>query len=111
MIIPNGTIQPRVKAAAGLDPATGYPLRPTSQGWGASVPCQYTFTAFDATARTPQGEAAQKQGYNVLVDANDLSDTPVRQVRLCDLHGRELGTFTVRMTTYLRAVHQVQLTL
>lgn len=108
MIIPNGTIQPRIKTAHGLDAATGIPLAPDPDAWGDAIPCQWVYRTYDTQGRTPQGEAHTDKGYTLWIDDQPFE---AHEVRLTDDQGRDLGTFSIRMLTYLRAVAQIQLTL
>jgi hypothetical protein len=55
MIIANGTIEAKTKPAGGVDPATGYPLPNTGEGWGEPVPCQWRAVSSDNLGRTVSG--------------------------------------------------------
>lgn len=47
MIIQNGTIEFKTKTGGGIDPETGYPVKPSSELWGEPVPCQFRATKYN----------------------------------------------------------------
>ena len=47
MIIQNGTIEFKTKTVSGIDPETGYPVKPSSVAWGEPVPCQFKAKKFN----------------------------------------------------------------
>lgn len=107
MIIPNGTIQYKRKPdTPGLDPATGHPLRPTTE-WSQAEPCQWTATRLDRTARAG-GEARTDDAYSVLVEDYHADE---EEARLQDKHGRTIAERAIKAGYYLRAVGQTELIL
>lgn len=106
MIIVNGTIEPKIKQAGGIDPTTGYALPPAAERWGRPIPCQIVPQSFNRLAVTRQGEHVTAASYAVLVETQP-PDT--EQVRLKDAHGKVLGEFSIRYTEPLEAVGQLRL--
>ena len=47
MIIQNGTIEFKTKTASGIDPETGYPVKPSSEAWSELIPCQFKAKKFN----------------------------------------------------------------
>lgn len=107
MIIPNGTISFKAKQAAGIDPETGYPVKPSGEEWGRPIPCQYSAVKYSNLAATAAGEHFTLASYSLLVEMQPL---PSEQLRLTDRHGRELGRFSVIKAEELEAVGQVRIT-
>lgn len=111
MIIHNGYIRPRIKAAqeqsSAIDPRTGYPRKAAiTPVYGNPIACHYYPTAFNAQARV-QGEAVTRQSYEILIELNQRFDS--EQVVLSDIGGRIVGEFSVSETVHMRAVRQTKL--
>lgn len=104
MIIPNGTIELKVKSGGGIDPATGYPVKPTAS-WGDPVPCQYLVNSHDNLGRV-KGEAFVKASYTVLVEQQNV---PSEQLRLTDRDGNSLGEFSILGVEQLDTVCQTKI--
>ena len=51
MIIENGSIEIKRKAAAGIDPETGHPIKPSAVSWGDPIPCQYSANKYSNVGR------------------------------------------------------------
>lgn len=92
MIIPNGTLEFKAKAAGGIDPETGYPVKPTDAKWSDPVPCQYLPNSRNNLGRV-NGEHFTAAHYTVLLEEQPLPDT--EQVRLKDENGKSLGEFSM----------------
>lgn len=110
MIIPNGQLEVKRKSVSGhqgVDLETGYAVRPSSQSWGKPFPCQYMVSKYDALARSG-GEPVTKATYQVLIE-EQAQPFAAEQVRLTDLSGREIGTFSIIQVEPLAAVGEVRL--
>lgn len=106
MIIVNGTLEPKIKQAGGIDPDTGYAAKPTAEQWGRPIPCQIVAQSFDRMAVTRQGEHVTAATYAVYIDMQPFS---YEQVRLTGRQGHQLGEFSVTHTEPLEAVGQLRL--
>lgn len=108
MIIQNGTIEFKAKAAGGIDPETGYPVAASAE-WGAPIPCQWLPNSSNLLARI-LGERFEQAAYEVLLEEQPLPDS--EQVRLTDADGESLGEFSLRSRPErLEAVSQIRLML
>ena len=105
MIIPNGTLAPRLPSRGHIDPESGHPveLRPE---WGEAIPCQYIPNRMDLAGRV-NGEKASLLSYTVLLEQPFFGE----RVRLCDMCGREIGEFPVISLEWLEAVGQTKVML
>lgn len=111
MIIPNGTLQPLVKAPSqgGIDLDTGYPVPPTEAEWGEAVPCQWLAASMNLQALTAAtGSAHAKVSLVAYIELTPSFDG-IEQVRLCHPDGTEVGTFAVIQPEPLPAVGQLRL--
>jgi hypothetical protein len=107
MIIENGTIQFKAKTVTvAIDPATGYPVKPSGVSWSAPIPCQYTPNSYSNLGRV-NGEHFTSASYTVLVDEQALPDS--EQLKLADCNGKELGTFSVISIEPLTAVCEIKI--
>ena len=66
MIIQNGTIEFKTKTAGGIDPETGYPVKPSSVAWGEPVPCQFKAKKFNQLGII-KGEHFTVASYEILI--------------------------------------------
>lgn len=109
MIIPNGTIQLKQKTQAGLNginPTTGYAVKPAGVKWGEPIPCQYLINRYSAIARA-QGEPVTLSSYDVLIEAQPF---PLGIVKLTDdATKKEVGEFSIIKVEQLTAVGQTRL--
>lgn len=92
MIIENGTIEFKQKAATGINPETGYPSAAYCECWNEPVPCQYQ-PVKRTLQSTANGERFSYSTYSVLIEEQALPDS--EQVRLADRNGNVLGEFSL----------------
>lgn len=110
MIIANGAIEFKLKAPAGIDPATGYPRPAGEAGWSVPIPCQYIPVSRTLLTRTAGGERITKSSYTVLIEMQPLPES--EQVRLTDAGGRCLGEFSMAAPPeMLDAVDEIKISL
>ncbi len=106
MIIPNGTIQvKRKKGNGGVNPDTGYAVRPSAAEWGDPIPCQYIAEKYNALALS-DGEHVTAAEYTVLIDEQPFSG---RQLRLADSNGETVGEYSVIRVQPLGAVCEIKI--
>lgn len=105
MIIQNGTIEFKTKTGGGIDPETGYPVKPSSVSWGDPVPCQYKAKKFNQLSIL-KGEHITVASYEILIEEQPLTS---EQLRLLDLSGKEIGTFSIIQAEHLEAVCEVRI--
>lgn len=93
MIIPNGTVEFKVKGeAVAIDPETGYPQKPTEALWSDPLECQFIQNSRNNLGMV-NGEHFTTASYTVLLEEQPL---PVsEQVRLKDMNGTLLGEFSL----------------
>ena len=104
MIIANGTIELKQKSGGGIDPETGYPVKP-SVTWGDPIPCQYTANKYDNLGRA-NGEHFKVAEYSVLIEEQPV-DT--EQLRLKDRDGNVVGEFSIIQAELLEAVCEMKI--
>lgn len=108
MIIANGTIEIKAKAVAGIDPATGYPVKPSSVSWSAPIDCQFTANKYNNLGVSGSGEHFTVANYSILIEEQPLGE--FEQLRLKDsVSGRCLGEFSVIRVVPLPAVCELQI--
>lgn len=105
MIIQNGTIEFKTKTANGIDPETGYPIKPSSVAWGELIPCQFKAKKFNQLGII-KGEHFTVASYEILIEEQP---GPSEQLRLKDLSGKEIGTFSIIQAEPLEAVCEVRI--
>lgn len=105
MIIENGTIEPKVKSAGGIDPTTGYPIKPTQPQWGTPFSCQYVPNSHNNLGRV-NGEHFTTATYTVLIEEQPFT---AEQIRLKDLQGNVIGEFSVISAEPLEAVCEIKI--
>ena len=80
MIIQNGTIEFKTKTAGGIDPETGYPVKPSSVAWGEPVPCQFKAKKFNQLGII-KGEHFTVASYEILIEEQPacVAEIPVTE--------------------------------
>lgn len=107
MIIPNGTIELKRKTSGGgIDPETGFPLKPASASWGDPIPCQYTANRYSNLGRVG-GEHFKTAEYSVLIE---LQPVEGEQLRLKDRRGGLVGEYSIIQVEPLEAVCELRIT-
>nr|DAM65276.1 MAG TPA: hypothetical protein [Caudoviricetes sp.] len=108
MIIENGTIELKQKTTSGggIDPNTGYPIKPSSVGWSAPIPCQYFANKYNNIGRV-SGEHFKVAQYTVLIEAQPLGGA--EQLRLKDRAGHTVGEFSIIQAEPLDAVCEIRI--
>ena len=105
MIIPNGTIEAKIKTGGGIDEETGYPVAP-SVSWGAAIPCQYRANNYSNKGKA-NGEAFTIASYEILIEDQPFG---AEMLRLYDETGKDLGEFAlIEPPTPLPAVCQLRI--
>lgn len=105
MIIHNGYICMKRKSGGGIDPETGYPIKPT-EAWGKPIPCQYTANKHNNLGKTTGGEPFTVAQYQILIEEQPLNG---ERLRLDDLCGREIGEFSIMEIEPLEAVCEMRI--
>lgn len=106
MIIENGTIELKQKTSGGgIDPKTGYPVKPASVSWSDPIPCQYSANKYDNLGRV-NGEHFTTAEYTILIEEQPF-DT--EQIRLKDRTGKVIGEFSVIQVEPLEAVCELRI--
>lgn len=108
MIIANGTIEIKKKAAQGIDPKTGYPIVPSGATWGQPIECQFSANKYDYLGKS-NGEHFTVASYSILIEEQPLGE--FEQIRLTDsVTGKILGEFSVIQIEPLQAVCELRIT-
>lgn len=105
MIIQNGTIEIKMKTGGGIDPATGFPVRPAEE-WGAPIPCQFYANRRNNLGRS-NGEHFTVASYIILIEFLSFEG---EEIRLSDRTGRTVGEYSVMSAEPLDAVSQTMIT-
>lgn len=105
MIIDNGTIEFKRKTGGGIDPETGYPVRPDAD-WGKPIPCQYIPNNNSFQGKS-NGEHFTVASYKVLID--EMYGVESEQLRLKDMTGKEIGQFSILSHELLQAVGEIMI--
>lgn len=106
MIIANGTIEAKLKQGGGIDPVTGYPVKPSDVSWGDPIPCQYSATKYNKLGQTTNGEHYTVAQYTVLIEEQPFD---AEQLRLKDRDGEVVGEFSVIEVEPLDAVCELRI--
>ena len=107
MIIPNGTIELKTKTAGGIDPVTGFPIKPSDVSWSAPIDCQYSVNKYDKLGKV-NGEHFIVAQYSILIEDQLLGE--FEQLRLTDSKsGNSLGEFSVMQVEPLEAVCELKI--
>lgn len=105
MIIANGTVEIKQKSeAGGLDPVTGFPVKPTAS-WGDPIPCQYIPVKHNLLAKV-NGEPVTLVSYDILIEEREFV---AEQVRLKDIAGNLIGEFSIIQIEPLTAVCEIRI--
>ena len=104
MIIQNGTIEPKVKTAGGIDPETGHPVKATTS-WGDSIPCQYVPNNCNQLGQV-QGEHFTLATYEVYIEEQPFT---AEQVRMKDCEGNVIGEYSITSVELLQAVGEIRI--
>lgn len=107
MIIANGTIETKRKTAAGIDPETGYPVRPSDVAWDEPVPCQYAANRYNGLGKV-DGEHFTVAAYTILIE-DDGRPFEAEQIRLKDRDGNLVGEYSVMQVEPLDAVCEIKI--
>lgn len=105
MIIQNGYIRMKTKSGGGIDPDTGYPIKPTS-AWGDPIPCQYYSNKHNSLGKTTGGETFTVAQYSILIEEQPLQG---EQLRLTDMVDNEVGEFSIMEVEPLAAVCELKI--
>lgn len=105
MIIENGSIEIKSKTAAGIDPETGHPRKPSAVSWSDPIPCQYTPNKYNNIGQV-SGEHFKTAEFSVLIEAQPFD---AEQIRLKDRCGNIVGEFSIISTEPLDAVCQIRI--
>lgn len=105
MIIENGSIEIKKKSAAGIDPETGHPIKPSDVSWGDPIPCQYSANRYSNIGQV-RGEHFKTAEYSVLIEAQPFD---AEQIRLKNRCGNIVGEFSVISAEPLDAVCQIRI--
>lgn len=107
MIIQNGYIEVKRKTAGGIDPETGYPVKPSEVSWGNPIDCQYTANKYNKLG-VVNGEHFTAAQYSILIEEQPLGEFD--QIRLTDSRtGKSLGEFSVIQVEPLEAVCELRI--
>ena len=91
--------------SGGIDPETGYPVKPSSVAWSEPVPCQFRAKTFNQLW-VVNGEHHTQASYEILIEEHPI---PSEQVRLKELSGKEVGTFSIIQVEPLEAVCEIRI--
>lgn len=105
MIIQNGTIEFKTKTGGGIDPDTGHPIKPSSVSFGEPVPCQFKANKFNGLG-VINGEHFTVAQYEILIEEQAVTS---EQLRLKDLSGKEIGTFSIIQVEPIEAVCEIRI--
>ncbi len=107
MIIQNGTIETKRKTAGGIDPETGYPVRPSDVAWNGPIPCQYSANKYNGLGKA-NGEHFTVAEYKILIE-DDGRPFDAEQIRLKDMVGNLIGEYSVMQVEPLDAVGEIKI--
>lgn len=105
MIIGNGYIETKRKEAAGIDPESGHPIKPSGVSWSTPIPCQYTANRYSNVGQV-RGEHFKTAEYSILIEAQSFD---AEQIRLKDRCGNIVGEFSIISAEPLEAVCQIRI--
>ena len=106
MIIQNGTIELQMARGGGIDDETGHPVRPKNDEWSEPIPCQF-IPSVNRLARTANDNHYTQSSYQILVEERCMC--AAEQLRLRNICGNIIGTYSVISVTPLEAVSEVQI--
>ena len=107
MIIENGTIEVKYKAAGGVDTKDGFPVPSGQVTWGEPIPCQWSANKFNNLGKSEGGNFTIAS-YSILIESEKAF--AAEQIRLKDNYGNVLGEFAVMEVETLQAVCQLRIT-
>lgn len=107
MIISNGYIYIKAKEESGIDPATGFPKKPTSRAFSAPIPCQYIVNSYNRLGNS-NGNSFTIAQYDILIE-EPAEGFYAENIKLTDASDYVLGEFAVRSIERLEAVGQIRL--
>lgn len=107
MIIENGTIEFKQKTGGGINPETGYPIKPSTASWSTPQPCNIVPLHENLLAVSSLGTNYRKRTYAVYVEEGTTVIS--EQVRLRGKDGKELGDFSVIQVEPLEAVGMIRI--
>ena len=105
MIIQNGTIELKQKTGGGIDPETGYPIKPTVGDWSLPIPCQYYPNKYNNLGKV-NGMNFKTASYTILIEEQPFNN---EQIRLKTLDGNTVGEFSVISVEPLDAVCELKI--
>lgn len=105
MIIANGTIEVKRKTAEGIDPETGFPVRPSDVSWDAPIPCQYSANRHNWLGKASGGHFTVAS-YTILIEAQPFE---AEQIRLRDGGGEIVGEYSLLSVEPLDAVDEIKI--
>lgn len=105
MIIQNGTIEFKTKTAGGIDPETGIPSNRLPWPGANLFHDQFKAKKFNQLGII-KGEHFTVASYEILIEEQPVSS---EQLRLKDLSGKEIGTFSIIQAEPLEAVCEVRI--
>ena len=106
MIIENGTIEVKIKTTSGgIDPSTGFPVKPSAAAWGNPIPCQFYANKYNNLGRA-NGEHFITAEYSILIEQQPFD---AEQVRIKDRTGNVVGEFSIIQVEPLEAVCELRI--
>jgi hypothetical protein len=105
MIIQNGTIEVKAKTGGGINPETGYPVKPVNVSWSEPIPCQYSANKYNKLGKY-NGEHFTVAQYIVLLEEQPFE---AEQVKLKSLDGKVIGEFSIMEIEPLEAVCELRI--
>ena len=105
MIIQNGTIEVKAKTGGGINPETGYPVKPVNVSWSEPIPCQYSANKYNNLGRY-NGEHFIVAQYVVLIEEQPFD---AEQVKLKNRDGKVIGEFSIMEIEPLEAVCELRI--
>lgn len=105
MIIQNGTIETKAKTGGGINPKTGYPVKPENVSWSEPILCQYSANKYNKLGKY-NGEHFTVAQYIVLIEEQPFD---AEQIRLKNLNGKVIGEFSIMEVEPLDAVCELRI--
>jgi len=90
ILFPNGHIELKEKSGGGINPETGFPIKPTEQ-WSESITCQYRANKYSNKGKS-NGESFIIASYEIYIDELNFDS---ERLRLYDKNDALLGEFSV----------------
>ena len=108
MIVQNGYILAKEKNAGGIDPATGFPVKPSGVTHQPAIPCQYMANSYSNLGRTQSGERFTVATYTILIE-QQKKPFVAEQIRLLDMNENIVGEFSVISIETIDTVCEVKI--